>query len=290
MLNDGDKVRNPKCPEWGVGKILSVRDGDKVDVFFVDAGKKVLATQIVTLEVVEDAPSNWILDSPNFYERGISDGEYRDLTSAKENFLAAFPKGFEDPTYLKEERDSRIEASELLKETLSKPILQGLIAQGDYADVCKLALAVVAKTNLISSPEKTLLTNRIKTNPDSFAKGLLAFLYGDDELETRFGEFAICLEETVPGKKSASTWTNTTFFLHLAYPDEQVFFKPTVTQKVSDLIRAELNYKKEPNWRTYRFLQEMVNYLKVQLNEMGMAPRDMIDVQSFMWKIQPDKR
>ena len=75
----------------------------------------------------------------------------------------------------------------------------------------------------------------------------------------------------------------------LAFPEEHVFLKPTVTQHAADLVKAELNYRSELNWLTYSCLLEFAGYLKTELVKMGMGPRDMIDVQSFMWCIAPGK-
>ena len=87
----------------------------------------------------------------------------------------------------------------------------------------------------------------------------------------------------------AANWTTATYFIFLAYPDEHMFLKPTVTQHSADLVKAELNYRSELNWLTYSCLLDFAGYLKAELVRMGMEPRDMIDVQSFMWCIAPGK-
>ncbi|RMD65275.1 MAG: DUF3553 domain-containing protein [Alphaproteobacteria bacterium] len=52
-LTPGAHVRHPDRPEWGIGQVQSVI-GDRVTVNFEHAGKVLIRTQIVTLELVKD--------------------------------------------------------------------------------------------------------------------------------------------------------------------------------------------------------------------------------------------
>jgi hypothetical protein len=49
------------------------------------------------------------------------------------------------------------------------------------------------------------------------------------------------------------------------------------------VCRFELNYRPEPNWLTYRCLLEFAQNLRNKLADL--EPKDMIDVQSFLWCI-----
>ncbi len=48
----GAYVRHPARPDWGIGQVQSV-DGHRVTVNFDDAGKRLINTAVVTLEVVD---------------------------------------------------------------------------------------------------------------------------------------------------------------------------------------------------------------------------------------------
>ncbi len=48
----GAYVRHPAQPDWGIGQVQSV-DGHRVTVNFDDAGKRLINTAVVTLEVVD---------------------------------------------------------------------------------------------------------------------------------------------------------------------------------------------------------------------------------------------
>ena len=71
------------------------------------------------------------------------------------------------------------------------------------------------------------------------------------------------------------------------YPDEHIFLKPTITQHAADICAFEINYRPELNWLTYKSVLEFANYLKESIKKE--KPRDMIDIQSFMWCITPGK-
>ncbi len=51
LLNPGDLVRHPDRPDWGIGQVQS-SIGDKVTVNFPHAGKRVIDTRRVALDLV----------------------------------------------------------------------------------------------------------------------------------------------------------------------------------------------------------------------------------------------
>lgn len=55
MIEPGMRVRHPGRPDWGVGQVQSVA-GDRITVNFEDAGKIVIRSDHVGLEIVDDAP------------------------------------------------------------------------------------------------------------------------------------------------------------------------------------------------------------------------------------------
>lgn len=55
LIQPGMRVRHPERPDWGVGQVQSVV-GDRVTVNFEHAGKLLINTAIVSLEVEDDGP------------------------------------------------------------------------------------------------------------------------------------------------------------------------------------------------------------------------------------------
>jgi hypothetical protein len=52
LLEPGQFVRHPACPDWGLGQIQSVT-GSRVTVNFEHAGKVLINAALVALEVVD---------------------------------------------------------------------------------------------------------------------------------------------------------------------------------------------------------------------------------------------
>ncbi|MEM1275910.1 MAG: DUF3553 domain-containing protein [Pseudomonadota bacterium] len=53
LLEPGTLVRNPECPEWGIGQIQSVT-GNRATVNFEEVGKTVLLLDAVSLEILSE--------------------------------------------------------------------------------------------------------------------------------------------------------------------------------------------------------------------------------------------
>jgi hypothetical protein len=42
LFPEGAYVSNPRMPDWGIGKVLELRDGGNVRVFFENAGERIM--------------------------------------------------------------------------------------------------------------------------------------------------------------------------------------------------------------------------------------------------------
>lgn len=286
-LEVGDKVLHPKMEDWGVGKVLELSQDGKAKVFFINAGEKLLGLKYITLKKVEGAEaSHPILDNPTFTERAVKGKKHVGLPEARLDFLEIFSDGFEDLAYIKSERAYKVEARELLLELLNEQEFSKHLEAGDADEIVKRAMQVANKTNLIFPNEKMSLKDGLKTSENvlMFAQTLFELLYGQGAYRDRFEAFAECLN-----KIDAAKWPIMTYFSFLAFPEEQMFLKPEITKHAAELTKAELNYKPELNWLTYSCLLDFSKYLYEELVKMDMGPRDMIDVQSFMWCITPGK-
>ncbi len=284
-LKKGDRVRHPTKADWGLGELLEDSNGETARVFFVGGGEKSISLKYVALDPVPaDDAQHPVLDnlrvpSP---DGGV---RYRTLSRSKERFLELFPEGFYGTRFMTEERDYKVRAHELAKELLDQNSLLGLLSAGDHGEVCRRALRVCNATNLIFPNEKMALKDGLESpeHKEAFSTALFALLHGEEGLESRFNAYAEVLESI-----GAAKWTTATYFLFIVHPDEYMFLKPMITQNAAEICGFEINYRPGLNWLTFASVQKFANYLKSEL--IDLKPRDMIDVQSFMWCIAPDKR
>lgn len=283
-LKKRDRVRHPIKAEWGLGEVLEDCHGEKVRAFFVGAGEKTISLKHVTLDCIpKDEAAHPVLD--NLRVPAENDRiRYQSLSQSIERFLELFPEGFYGDRFAEEERDYKVRAHQLAQDLLSKSELARLLSANDCVEVCRRALRVSSATNLIFPNEKMALKDGLElpSNQQAFATALFNLLYGDDDLKPRFERYADILEGI-----GAAKWTIATYFLFIVYPEEYVFLKPTVTQNAAEISGFEINYRPALNWLTYASVLAFAHYLKAEL--VGLSPRDMIDVQSFMWCIAPGK-
>ena len=97
------------------------------------------------------------------------------------------------------------------------------------------------------------------------------------ELET--ASFVTALEEL-----DACKWTTATYFLYLSEPNRYPFVKPSNINDAAKSYAFDISYTIYPNWVTYTRIIDFVNYVASLLERRAtLKPRDLIDVQSFIW-------
>jgi hypothetical protein len=203
----------------------------------------------------------------------------------RRKFLRFFPKGFRDGTYLAWERDYKWETHQRWEEALNKNEFRRLLGQREYAEIAARAVRTEQRSrhSMIFSFEKMALRDALKSaaGARAFATGLYDFLHGSGNDEARF--LAWC--ETVaalPRKQTrVLTWPLVTVFGFIAQPDKHIFLKPVVTKIATQKYGFDFQYRSKPNWETYAHLLEFAETIRRDLRDM--RPRDMIDLQSFMW-------
>ena len=278
-MEAGDRIRHPTRPDWGIGQVLGI-DSSKAAVFFVEAGHKNISLQHVSLTVLEPRPSHPLLDAIDRDAAG--GGGYRSVSRSIQGFLETYPEGFHGKRFMKLERKYKIEAHELATAVLGRAVLEPLLAAGEFAEICRRAMQVVNKTNLIFPNEKMSLKDGLKPadGEEGFAVALFAMLHGENALRSRFKQFASVLD-----RLGAAKWTVATYFPFLLYPDRHQFIKPTYIKNAAAICAFDIAYTSTVDWTVYERMLRFSDYLKSELERAGLKPRDNIDVQSFMYCI-----
>ncbi len=248
-------------------------------VYFALIGQKLLK-DVALVRLTGPESSHPLLEN-RVLRSGKRGAKTPTILQLKESFLRQFPGGFEDTKYVKFERAYKVAASDLLKRTLSSEELNRLLSAGDHAEVCRRVFAVISRTNLVFPNEKRDLFEGLTGEGCAlFSRALADLLYGSSSSQDRFERFAKMLEGV-----GAAKWTIATYFRFLAEPETQMFLKPEATKAAAEACGLELNYRPDLNWRTYESLLTVSAFLKEAIEDL--RPRDMIDVQGFIWKTRP---
>jgi len=203
----------------------------------------------------------------------------------RRKFLRFFRGGFRDETYLDWERDYKWETHERWQEALRQEEFRRLLREREFAEIAARAVRVEQRSrhSMIFSFEKMALRDAVKSHEGArtFAEGLYDFLHGSGAIEQRFGRWVETVASLPRKQTRVLTWPLVTVFGFIAQPDVHIFLKPNVTRAAAREYGFGLHYRSRPSWETYSSLLEFGDVVRRDLRDL--RPRDMIDIQSFLW-------
>ena len=197
----------------------------------------------------------------------------------RRKFLRFFPGGFQDETYIDWERGYKWKAHQQWLKDLPKTEHKKL----DPQEMAARAVRIESRTNLLFSFEKMALRDalRDKKGARAFSSGLYDFLYGGGTDRRRFERWVEVVGELPRKQTRVLTWPLVTVFGFIAQPQRHVFLKPNVTRIAAREYGFDFSYRSRPNWDTYASLLGFAE--TVRRDTRKLKPRDMIDLQSFIW-------
>jgi hypothetical protein len=203
----------------------------------------------------------------------------------RRKFLKYFPKGFNDATYLSWEREYKWESHERWEEALGRAEFRRLLRAGAFTEVAARAVRVEQRSrhSMIFSFEKMALRDAIKPEEGArrFAEGLYELLHGTAALERKFERWVETVDALPRKQTRVLTWPLVTVFGFIAQPDTHIFLKPNVTRIAARAYGFDFGYKSRPSWDTYANYLAFAATIRRDLSDL--KPRDMIDIQSFIW-------
>ena len=201
----------------------------------------------------------------------------------RQRFLRYFPGGFKDATYLDWERGYKATAHERWGSELGRSRFKALLDGKRFGEIATTALRIESRTNLLFSFEKMALRDAVRTSAGAqvMAEGLYEFLHGRGSIETRFLQWCEVVASLPRRQTRVLTWPVVTVFGFIAQPDAHMFLKPNVTRVAAAQYGYTFHYQSRPNWPTYRELLDFAAAVRHDVRDL--EPRDMIDVQSFLW-------
>jgi len=207
----------------------------------------------------------------------------------RRKFLRFFPKGFQDPKYLAWERGYKWEAHEMWEEVLNQPQYKSLLRQGRVSEIAARAVRLESRTNLLFSFEKMALRDAVKSPAGAhlFATELYQFAYGSAKPASQFEQWVEAVERLPRKQTRVLTWPVVTVFGFIARPDKHIFLKPNVTRAAAVEYEFDFQYSSRPAWDVYANLLEFARTVRADLADL--QPRDLIDIQSFLWVLGSDE-
>ena len=206
-----------------------------------------------------------------------------DALRCRKKFLRYFPKGFYDEKYISWERGYKWNAHEQWDEALNRTAFRALLQAERFAEICALAVRIESRTNLLFSFEKMALRDAVKPpeGARNFAEGLYEFLHGRAKIETKFNRWCERIADLPRKGRRVLTHPVATVFGFIAEPETHIFLKPNVTRQAAREYGFDLYYNSQPSWETYASILEFAETVRRDLADL--QPRDMMDIQSFMW-------
>jgi hypothetical protein len=202
---------------------------------------------------------------------------------ARRKFLHYFPQGFRDETYIAWERQYKQDAHERWEEQLGRDRFRAMLRAGQFVEVAAAAVKIESRTNLLFSFEKMAVRDAVKsaTGAKLFAQGLYNYLYGPGDLHARFDQWCAAVGDLPRRQTRVLTWPVLTVFPFIARPDQHIFLKPTVTRVAARKYGFDFIYHSRPTWETYASVLSFAETVRRDVRDL--RPRDMIDLQSFIW-------
>jgi hypothetical protein len=201
----------------------------------------------------------------------------------RDKFLDYFPDGFSDTTYVETERAYKWDAHKQWVAQLGRVELAAALRRHEYSEIAAQAVRIESRTNLLFSFEKMAVRDAI-AEPEGareFASGLGRWLHGSGSERARFEQWCATVGRLPRRQTRVLTWPVVTVFGFMARPRVHMILKPNVTRRAAEAYGFPFAYSSTPQWDTYSSLLEFTRVVRRDL--APLRPRDMIDIQSFLW-------
>jgi hypothetical protein len=176
---------------------------------------------------------------------------------------------------------------------LNRDSYRALIDEERFLEIAALAVKIESRTNLLFSFEKMAVRDAVKSlaGARAFSIGLYDFLHGAGGMEQKFENWRNVVA-TLPRRQTrVLTWPVLSVFGFIAQPEIHIFLKPNVTRIAAQEYGFAFEYQSSPSWKTYASLLRFADTVRRDLRGLGpdLRPRDMIDIQSFIWVLGSDE-
>lgn len=299
-------------PEWGAGILLEEKEG-KLFFLFEQGGRKVFNKLLVKgLKPAEMSPEEALALDARLRGRPLKAAAkstkkkkavtgplplYATFEEQQRWFETQFPGGFEGEKFIDEERGRpekkgkngyKNAAINLAREQLSPERFESASTEELFESAKKL----VQFTNIVHPMEGAVAFGTLPVEARaSFVTALKSLLHGTGEYSGRFERFVDTVNLTdAEGKLKKLTWPLATLLSALYHPTEHVCVKPTYFEAQGPLVGLSVSKSQAVAGPAYSRFLEVARATQQKLLDAGHKPRDLMDVYSFIWRSQAEKR
>ncbi|MCI0393883.1 MAG: AAA family ATPase [Chloroflexi bacterium] len=189
--------------------------------------------------------------------------------------------GFQYPPFAADEVAYKQRAVARAAELLDPAGLAQLLEAGEVGEVLGRLEKLGQATNLLylRTPRSSDLAilRHPHLDQESFGGQVLELLHGEGPGPERLGRFAdYAGRHALPNR-----WTFPTYFLFLCHPETELFVKPRTIEWFLKLMGHRRALGSVPAAAAYTAVLDQAGRLREAL--AGYEPRDMVDIQSFIW-------
>jgi hypothetical protein len=297
-------------PDWGRAALLDDREG-KLTLLFEHGGRRVFAkAQVKGLKQAELAADEARTVDARLRGRPMPQrNSAKKLSKSKSAALRAptaafasfeaqvawfekiFPGGFAGEKYISEERGAADAKGKKGHKTAAIALAQAQLSPEQLAsatpeETFEVAKKLLSFTNLVFPMEGPLLFKSMKEEDrPGFVAALGALLHGEGAYGPRFERFTDSLRFwDDKGQAKKVTWPLATLLQAFYAPEQHSFVKPTIFEKQALVLNLKPDKQQLVNSTGYAAFLDVARKTSERLVSAGYAPRDLMDVYSFIWR------
>jgi 5-methylcytosine-specific restriction protein B len=202
-----------------------------------------------------------------------------------------FGKG--DEEFAKNERDYKLEIISLFKQNINPGLRALPDSVAEQAELGRKLLKLFSHKLSDGKPQNLVgwryfeFAQHLDTDQQAlFARLTAALLYGPDALAKRVDQFVQGLGQLSgkgEGNWAAMSRSVTSFLLMLSDPQTHVIIKTSQFGRAMQVFIGQKIPSRNLTGQDYLQFQQFLLGLRDEMDRNGLAPRDLIDVQSFLW-------
>jgi hypothetical protein len=188
-----------------------------------------------------------------------------------------------DENYFAWERNYKVEAHRSWNAMLNHGEFAALLRAGEYEEVAMRALRIELCTNLNLLVRKNGAARRRQVEGwrADIRQRVYDLIYSKSRDKEKFDRWCVVVGSLPHRKTRVLTRPIATVFGFIALPRFRFFYNPTVTRAAAQACGYPIRYNSRPSWESYKQVLEFARVVRRDLS--ALRPRDMIDIQSFLW-------